>query len=165
MFALCHQIHEYMLSKAVPIPQPSPSPASEEPKNEEAETQVTLPNPEAETQITLQNPEALPAEEGILDQAGDRIVEEQQEVPVNVNPNPAGVEASKDIPSSSVSNNQLLQKPDGRVQNVKPETRVQKPDDRLFTLAAIGLAIAIMVLLLKKFIKSTEHGAVFMYGS
>jgi ubiquitin-conjugating enzyme E2 J1 len=141
-----------MLSKAMPIEEPSPSQASEEPKNEEAETQVTL-----------QNPEALSAGEGIPDQAGDRIVEDQ-EVPANVNPNPAGVEASNEIPSG-VSTNQLPRTSDTRVQNLKPEIKVQKPDDRLFTLAAIGLAIAIMVLLLKKFIKSTDHGAVFMDGS
>nr|AFK49554.1 unknown [Medicago truncatula] len=148
---LIDEIHEYMLSMAAVVPQPSPLQASEEPKNEEAETQVT------------QNPEAPPAGEGIPDQARDGIVEEQ-EVNVNANPNPAGVEASNETPSG-VSTNQLPRKSDTRVQNLKPETRVQKPDDRLFTLAAIGLAIAIMVLLLKKFIKSTEHGAVFMNGS
>ncbi|WJX96255.1 Ubiquitin-conjugating enzyme E2 32 [Trifolium repens] len=150
---LIDEIHEYMLSKAMPIEEPSPSQASEEPKNEEAETQVTLQNPEA----------PLPAGEGIPDQAGDRIVEEQ-EVPVNVNPNPAGVEAPNEIPSG-VSTNQLPRTSETRVQNLKPEIKVQKLDDRLFTLAAIGLAIAIMVLLLKKFIKSTDHGAVFMDGS
>lgn len=149
---LIDEIHEYMLSKAAVVPQPSPPQASEEPNNEEAEIQVTQ-----------QNPEAPPAGEGIPDQAGDRIVEEQ-EVNVNANPNPAGVEVSNEIPSG-VSTNQLPRKSDTRVQNLKQETRVQKPDDRLFTLAAIGLAIAIMVLLLKKFIKSTEHGAVFMNGS
>ncbi|XP_045831863.1 ubiquitin-conjugating enzyme E2 32 [Trifolium pratense] len=148
---LIDEIHEYMLSKPIPVEGPSPSQASEEPKKEEAETQVTL-----------ENTEALPAGEGIPDQAGDRIVEEQ--VPANVNPNPAGVEASNEIPSG-VSTNQLPRTSDTRVQNLKPGIRVQKPDDRLFTLAAIGLAIAIMVLLLKKFIKSTEHGAVFMDGS
>ncbi|CAL5198979.1 unnamed protein product [Lathyrus oleraceus] len=149
---LIDEIHDYMLSKANPVPQPSPSQASEEPKNEEAETQVTLPNPEA-----------LPAGEGIPDEAGDRIVEEQ-EVPVNANPNPVGVEATNEI-QPGVPSNQLPPKSETRVQNLKPETRVQKPDDRLFTVAAIGLAIAIMVLLLKKFIKSTEHGAVFMNES
>ncbi|KAF5762943.1 putative ubiquitin-conjugating enzyme E2, ubiquitin-conjugating enzyme/RWD [Helianthus annuus] len=40
---------------------------------------------------------------------------------------------------------------------------VQKPaDDRLFTWAAVGLTVAIMVLLLKKFMKASGHGAVFM---
>lgn len=46
------------------------------------------------------------------------------------------------------------------------QTRVQRPtDDRIFTLAAVGLVLAIMFLLLKKFIKSSSHGAVFMDGS
>nr|ACU18428.1 unknown [Glycine max] len=149
---LVDEIHEYMLSKSFPVPQLAPSQVSEEhSKTEEAE---------AEAQVNLHNPEALPAGVEIPDQAGDRVVEEQ-ELPVNVNSNPAGVEASMDN-SSSGSSNQLLQKSDARVQNLKPETRIQKSDDRLFTLAAIGLTIAIVVLLLKKFIKSTEYGAVFM---
>ncbi|KAK7387991.1 hypothetical protein VNO78_22790 [Psophocarpus tetragonolobus] len=134
-------IHEYMLGKSSPVPQLGPSQASEEhSKTEDAEAQ------------NLQNPEALPA--------GDRIVEEQ-ELPVNANPNPAEVQASTEIPSG-VSGNQLLQKSDARLLNLKPETRAQKSEDRLFTLAAIGLTIAIVVLLLKKFIKYTEYGAVFL---
>lgn len=150
---LIDEIHEYMLSKAPPVPQGSSPQASEEQSI----------NEEAEAEVNLQNSEASPAE-AISDQVGDRIVEEQElPMPVNTNPNPAGVEASTEIPSNPSSNQ--LQKSDARVQNLKPETRVQKPDDRLFTLAAIGLTIAIVVLLLKKFIKSTEHGALFMDGS
>lgn len=142
-----------MLSKAPPVPQISPSETSEE----------KLRNEEAEAQIDSQTP--TPEEELLPNQAvGDRIVEEQQ-LPATSNPNPLGVESSREIPSS-VPSNQVPQNSDTRVQNPKPETRVvQKPDDRLFTLAAIGLTIAILVLLLKKFIKSTEHGAVFMDGS
>ncbi|RDX74761.1 Ubiquitin-conjugating enzyme E2 32, partial [Mucuna pruriens] len=148
---LIDEIHEYMLSKAPPVPQLSPSQASEEPPiNKEAEAQVKPPNPESS-----------PAGEGIPDQEGGEIVEEPE---VLGNANPAGVEVSTEV-QSSVSRNELLQKSDTRVHNPKPETRVQKPDDRLFTLAAIGLTIAIVVLLLKKFIKSTEHGALFSDGS
>lgn len=139
-----------MLSKAPPVPQPSATEASEEnPRNEEAETQVNSPNPES-----------LPAGEGITDQEVDGIVEEQEVILAN----PAGVEVSREV-QPSVSRNEVLQKSDTRAQNPKPETRVQKPDDRLFTLAAIGLTIAIVVLLLKKFIKSTQHGALFSDGS
>ncbi|WVY94038.1 hypothetical protein V8G54_033126 [Vigna mungo] len=147
------QIHEYMLSKAPPVPQPSATEASDEhPRSEEAEALVDSPNPES-----------LPAGERIPDQEGDGIVEEQE---VLANANPAGVEVSSEI-QSNVSRNELPQRSDttARVHNPRPETRVQKPDDRLFTLAAIGLAIAIVVLLLKKFIKSTEHGALFSNGS
>ncbi|KAJ0075466.1 hypothetical protein Patl1_35214 [Pistacia atlantica] len=43
--------------------------------------------------------------------------------------------------------------------------RVQKTvDDRLFAWAAGGLTTAILALLLKKFMKYTGHGAVFMDG-
>lgn len=141
-----------MLSKAPPVPQLNPS------------TEEHSENVEDEAQINSQNAEALPAREELPDQAvGDRIVEEQ-ELPATTNPNPEGVEASREIPPS-VPSNQVVHNSDTRFQNPKPETRVQKPDDRLFTVAAIGLAIAIVVLLLKKFIKSTEHGAVFMDGS
>jgi ubiquitin-conjugating enzyme E2 J1 len=133
---LLSQIHEYMLSKAPPVPQLSHTETSEDhPRPEEAESQVSFPNPEA-----------LPEEEGI-DPA---------------NANPAETEASREN-QSSVSRNQL----DTRVQNLQPQTTVQKPkpDDRLFTWAAIGLTIAIVVLLLKKFTKSTEHGPLFFNGS
>ncbi|XP_027930656.1 ubiquitin-conjugating enzyme E2 32-like isoform X2 [Vigna unguiculata] len=146
---LIDEIHEYMLSKAPPVPQPSATEASEEhPRNEEAEALVDSPNPES-----------LPAGERIPDEEGDGIVEEQE---VLANANPAGVEVSREI-QSNVSRNEVPQRSDtsARVHNPRPETRVQKPDDRLFTVAAIGLAIAIVVLLLKKFIKSTEHGALF----
>lgn len=153
-FTFWSQIHEYMLSKAPPVPQLSPSSQDpeEHPRNEETEAQVSS-----------QNPEVIPAGEELPDQAEvDRIVEE--ELPANANPNPVGVEALRETPSS-VSNNQMLPNSDTRVQNPRPETRVQKADDRLLTLAAVGLAIAIVVLLLKKFIKSVEHGVIFMDGS
>lgn len=45
----------------------------------------------------------------------------------------------------------------------KPEKRAPKvADDRLFTWAVLGLTIAIVVLLLKKFLKANGHGAVFI---
>ncbi|XP_054793292.1 ubiquitin-conjugating enzyme E2 32-like isoform X2 [Prosopis cineraria] len=124
-------------------------PEEQHPDNGEDETRVSSPNPKT------------PASEGPQGRTEvDRIVEE----PANANPHPSGVEAPTEIPSS-VSSNQLPEDSDERVLNPRPETRGQKPDDRLFTLAAIGLTIAIVVLLLKKFIKSVEHGAVFMGGS
>ncbi|XP_028751728.1 ubiquitin-conjugating enzyme E2 32-like [Neltuma alba] len=149
---LTDEIHEYMLSKAPPVPQHSPSQDPEEQHHENGEdvSRVSSPNPET------------PAREGPQSRTEvDQIVEEE---PANANPHPIGVEASREIPSS-VSNNQLSQDSDKRVSNPRPEARAQNADDRLFTLAAIGLTIAIVVLLLKKFIKSVEHGAVFMDGS
>ncbi|CAL0334456.1 unnamed protein product [Lupinus luteus] len=147
---LIDEIHEYMLSKATSAPLDNPTQAPEEhPRNEEVEAQDNS-----------HNPEGSPAEE-VPDQAGDRIVEEQ-EVPANANP--SGVEIPREV-QSTASRNQVLQTSETRVQNPKPATRVQKPDDRLFTLAAVGLTVAIVVLLLRKFIKSTEYGAVFFNGS
>ncbi|RYR12763.1 hypothetical protein Ahy_B04g070134 isoform A [Arachis hypogaea] len=134
---LIDEIHEYMLSKAPPVPQHSSIQLLEEEHSRDEE---------AESQANSHNPEALPAEEGIPDQAGDRIVEEE----VVVDDNPQGVEPSTEI-QSSVSRNQSPHNSGLRVQNLKPETRIQqKLDDHIFTLIAIGLAIAIVALLLKK---------------
>jgi ubiquitin-conjugating enzyme E2 J1 len=137
---LIEEVHEFMLSKAPPVPQVGSSQAPEEqPTNREGEAQEDSQNAGEE----LQNPAV-----------SDRIVEEVHEDPVNADSSPAGVRASREIPSSG-SSDQLLQ---------KPELRVHKAD-RLFTWAAVGLTIAIVVLLLKKFMKSSGHGALFTDGS
>lgn len=144
---LIDEIHEYMLSKAPPVPQLSPSESSEEsPANKEIEVPASSQDVEGvATREALPNPEV-----------GDRIIEEVQEVPATVNPNTTGVRASREVLARAPSEQPLP----------RPETRVQKPaDDRLFTWAAVGLTIAILVLLLKKFMKSSGHGAVFMDGS
>ena len=146
------QIHEYMLSKAPPVPQPSPSENSDEHSQKE----------ESKAQASSQNPEVLPGVEEPPDQAGgDRIVEER-ELSANSNPNPSGVGTSREVSSNT---SRLPQKLDTIVQKPKQEIKVQKSEERLFTLAAIGLTIAIVILLLKKFVNSTEHGAVYMDGS
>uniref|UniRef100_A0A5B7ARQ3 Putative ubiquitin-conjugating enzyme E2 32-like n=1 Tax=Davidia involucrata TaxID=16924 RepID=A0A5B7ARQ3_DAVIN len=137
------EIHEYMLSKAPPVPQLSSSQAPEEnstnkegPQNAVAETAGEgLPNPAVV----------------------ERIVEELHEAPINANPSPEVTRLPRQVPAGDSSEQLLLQ---------KPEPRVHKPaDDRLFTWAAVGLTIAIIVLLLKKFMKASELGAVFMDGS
>lgn len=138
------QIHEYMLSKAPPVPQLST--CEERPGNREGEAQAS-----SIDAMVAGAGEGLPAP------VGDRIIEEvQEDVPASVNPNPVVAGTSREVPANA-SGVQL---------QPKPETRVQKPaDDRLFTWAAVGLTIAILVLLLKKFMKSNGHGAVFMDGS
>lgn len=150
MNLLLAQIHQYMLSKAPPVPQLSPTQDSEEHlTNKEGEAQGSL-QEEAAVAAPPSNPAA-----GENPAVGDRIIEEVVEAPVNVNPGSTGVTASTETPAGD-SSNRLLH---------RPETRVQKPaDDRLFTWAAVGLTIAIMVLLLKKFMKSSGHGTVFMDG-
>ncbi|XP_044500651.1 ubiquitin-conjugating enzyme E2 32-like [Mangifera indica] len=145
---LIDEIHEYMLSKAPPVPQLSPSECSEEhPGNRESEAQESSRDAKGvSSQERLQNPAV-----------GERITEEIQEVPANANPSPAGVRPAREV-SAGGSSDHLLPP--------RAETRVQKPaDDRLFTWAAVGLTIAILVLLLKKFMKASGHGAVFMDGS
>lgn len=138
------QIHEYMLSKAPPVPQLST--CEERPGNREGEAQASS----IDAMVSG-------AGEGLPAPVGDRIIEEvQEDVPASVNPNPVVAGTSREVPANA-SGVQL---------QPKPETRVQKPaDDRLFTWAAVGLTIAILVLLLRKFMKSNGHGAVFMDGS
>ncbi|XP_057485242.1 ubiquitin-conjugating enzyme E2 32 [Actinidia eriantha] len=144
---LIDEIHEYMLSRAPQVPQTNPSQVSEE----------NSANGQNEANPSPQDAGVVAAGEGLTNpNVGDRIVEEPHEVPVNVNPRPEGLSVSR-LVRAGPSTEQLLQ-------NLAP--RVQKPaDDRLFTLAAIGLTIAIVVLLLKKFMKASGHGAVFMDGS
>ena len=115
MFPHSHKFHAQ--SKAHPVPQHSPSQDPEEQHPEIAKD---------EAQVSSLNPE-IPASEEVQSQTqADQIVEEE---PENANPHPVGVEASREIPSS-VSNNQLPQDSDTRITNPRPETRVQKPDER-----------------------------------
>lgn len=117
------QIHEYMLSKAPPVPQLS---SSESSKEESA-------NREVEAHANSVDAEVVATGEGLPAPAGDRIIEEiQEEVPTNINPSTAAVGASRAVPANG-SRFQL---------QPKPESRVQKPaDDRLFTWAAVGLVV------------------------
>lgn len=141
------QIHEYILSKAPPVPQVSSSEGAEEHHTKsESEVQASLHNSGAiNSSEELQNPPE-----------GDIIVEEEQEVPANVHSSSAEVRAPREAPYNG-SSDQVQQKPEARVPKAA--------DDRLFTWAAVGLTIAIVVLLLKKFLKSTGHGALFTDGS
>ncbi|GLT99001.1 hypothetical protein SLE2022_164720 [Rubroshorea leprosula] len=142
---LIDEIHEYMLSKAPPVPQLRPSQGSEENHTNKAK--------EDEVQAEQHYSGAVVAGEELPNPEVDRIVEEVEEGPVIATPGPS---VARENPARQPSD-PLLQ---------KREMRVQKPaDDRLFTWAAIGLTIAIVVLLLKKFMKSSGFGAVFMDGS
>lgn len=143
------QIHEYMLSKTPPVPQLSPSQALEEHPT----------NSDGEAQANQQDSTTMVAGNGLPTQVvGDRAVEEEPLALANANPGTAeiGVRAAREVPAREPSN-QPLQRPELRIQ--------RSADDRLFTWAAVGLTIAILVLLFKKFMKSSGHGAVFMDGS
>ncbi|XP_022972307.1 ubiquitin-conjugating enzyme E2 32 [Cucurbita maxima] len=138
---LIDEIHEYLLSKVPPAPQlSSPDDSKEKPANKEADVEVTSEATEpAATGEEQQNPPV-----------SDRIVEEAIPEETSINAN-LQQEAAREAPSGRPA----LQ--------LRTETRVNKPaDDRLFTWAAVGLTLAIVVLLLKKFIKASAHGSVFM---
>ncbi|KAF5950826.1 hypothetical protein HYC85_012819 [Camellia sinensis] len=145
---LIDEIHEYMLSKAPLVPQLNPSQASEE-HSTDKEDEANQSSEDAAGAVT--------PGEGLTNPAvGDRIVEEPHEASLNGNPRPEGMGVARQVRAGPTSE-QLLQ---------RSGPRVQKPaDDRLFTWAAVGLTIAIVVLLLKKFMKASGHGAVFMDGS
>lgn len=146
---LIDEIHAYMLSKAPPVPQISSGEAVEE----------NFKNGEGEVQVSAQDAGTQVADGGTSSPTSvDRIVEDRHEAPLNANPIPEGMAVARQVIDGPLREQQaLLQRPD---------TRLQKPaDDRLFTLAAVGLTIALALLLLKKFLKASEYGAVFMDGS
>lgn len=125
-----------MLSKAQPVPQ---SNVNDEVLTDSKEIQPIPQDNVEEITETLH----LPAEE-------NGIVEELNETPSDSN----AAQTSQPAPVVPTASQRVLH---------KPEARVPKPaDERLFTLAAFGLSIAIVVLLLKKFLKANGHGAVFM---
>ncbi|KAL1539132.1 Ubiquitin-conjugating enzyme E2 32 [Salvia divinorum] len=133
--SLINEIHEYMLSKALPVPEKKVVQTGNEENELEGQQIANQEDTETETQ---------PAED-------DEIVQEANGVPSNAH---VAGEASNSVPANE---RQLLQ---------KLETKVPKQaDDRLLTWAALGLTIAIVVLLLKKFMKADGHGAVFLNQS
>lgn len=127
-----------MLSKALPVPQGTQD-AVVETGNEESEEHQT---PDQEIEGATETEPQLAAD--------DEIVQEANQTP----PNAHVAEASNAVPASE---QQLLQKPERRAP--------KQADDRLLTWAALGLTIAIVVLLLKKFMKADGHGAVFLNES
>ncbi|KAL3648578.1 Ubiquitin-conjugating enzyme E2 32 [Castilleja foliolosa] len=135
---LIDEIHECMLSKAQSVP------------DEASEIQTDNEEKHQSQNVVEENTEILPNPAG-----NDEIVEALIETPPNANV----VQASQSVPAMpSTVQQQQLQKP-------KPKVAAKPADDRLFTWAAFGLTIAIVVLLLKKFLKANGYGAVFMNES
>ncbi|KAL3626590.1 Ubiquitin-conjugating enzyme E2 32 [Castilleja foliolosa] len=134
---LIDEIHKHMLSKAQSVPQ------NDNPSEVQTDDEEKQPSPE---NVVEGNTETL-----LNPAVNDEINEALDETPPNANV----VQASQSVPTvPSTVQQQQLQKPEPRV--------VAKPaDDRLFTWAAFGLTIAIVVLLLKKFLKANGYGAVF----
>ncbi|CAA0382699.1 unnamed protein product [Arabidopsis thaliana] len=142
------EIHQYILSKATVVPKPLPLECSQVPSIvSEAHSQV-----EPQEAITVVEERSIATTDTIVD---DQIIEETAEA---VNTAASVVPAAAPLPAvevavkASVSGEQRMAR-----------RAAQKPvDDRLFTWAAVGLTIAIMVLLLKKFIKSNGYSTGFM---
>lgn len=135
---LINDIHAYMQSKAPPVPQGKP------------ESEAQNANEDSENQQSPQND----AVENIPHPAeGDEIVEE----PIQTLSNEHDPQTSRSAASVPTSEAQLLHKPEARV--------AKQADDRLLTWAALGLAIAIVALLLKKFLKANGYDAVFINES
>lgn len=107
---------------------------------------------EPQEAITVVEERSVVTTDTIVD---DQIIEETAEevhTAANVVPAAAVLSAVEVAAKASVSGDQTMAR-----------RAAQKPvDDRLFTWAAVGITIAIMVLLLKKFIRSSGYGAGFM---
>lgn len=137
-----------MLSKAPPVPKLILAKTAEETSTNEGD----------ESQVKTQHAIVHDAGEELPNTEVDkRMAEEQErhEAPLIANPVPEGTEVERLVAAGhSSEHQQLLQ---------RPETRLQRPaDDRLFTWAAVGLTFAIAFLLLKKFLKASQYGAVLM---
>ncbi|ONK67593.1 uncharacterized protein A4U43_C05F1700 [Asparagus officinalis] len=136
---LIDQIHEYMLSKAPPVPQltsasePSTNPTGEESQNNpdpnEAESPENNPNRELER----------------------RPEENVHELRVDAAAGPLRVSFSAGVRVSREGGEAGEQR-----QVVAGRAQQQPKSDRLFSVAAFGLAVAIVILLVKKYVKS--HG-------
>ncbi|KAG9143948.1 hypothetical protein Leryth_022972 [Lithospermum erythrorhizon] len=138
---LIDEIHEYMMSKAPPVPQASSPQYPEE----------HLTDKQGDAHEASQSAPAEASQEEVLTlPVTERVTEEPREVPLNANP----VQNLPHVPDVGSSTQQLFHN--------SQQGLPQQADDRLFTWAAVGLTIAIVVLLLKKFMKANGHGAVFM---
>ncbi|RWR76449.1 ubiquitin-conjugating enzyme E2 32 [Cinnamomum micranthum f. kanehirae] len=133
---LMDEIHQYMLSKAPPVPQLTPlHPSDDNSTSRDGGAQASPQNAIAVAAIE-EHPNLVPE---------PRIVENVGEVHMNANAGPLGVT--------------------GQVTDVGPseqQRRVQVRDsktieDRLFTSAAIGLTLAIVFLLVKKYMKANGY--------
>lgn len=130
------QIHQYMLSKAPPVPQLTPLHQSDDNSTSRDGGAQASPQNAVAVAAIEEHPNLVPE---------PRIVENVGEVHMNANTGPLGVT--------------------GQVTDVGPseqQRRVQVRDsktieDRLFTLAAIGLTLAIVFLLVKKYMKANGY--------
>ncbi|KAL1226362.1 Ubiquitin-conjugating enzyme E2 32 [Cardamine amara subsp. amara] len=146
---LIDEIHQYILSKATVVLKPLPLECNQTPSTQS----VAQSQAEPQEAITVVEEQSFATTNTIVD---DQIIEEAAEsvnTTATMNPSAGALTSVEVAAKASGSGEQMMAR----------RTAVQKPvDDRLFTWAAVGLTIAIVVLLLKKFIRSSGYGAGFM---
>ncbi|KAJ4886770.1 Ubiquitin-conjugating enzyme E2 32 [Raphanus sativus] len=142
------EIHHYILSKATVVSKPLPLECNQTASTESVAHSQTEPQ---EAITVVEEPSVVTADT-IPD---DRIIEEAAEA--------VNREAYASPTAGALATVEVAAKASGSGEQTMVRRAAQKPvDDRLFTLAAVGLTIAIMVLLLKKFIRSSGYGTGFM---
>lgn len=142
---LIDEIHQSMLAKAPPVP-----PLATITSSEAATPQLTAPpatdqnvNEEADNGNANNGPEAEPgrAQQNLIPEPDRDVIENVHEVRVNAAAGRLRVGFHAEVTVT------------------RGQTVAQKPrDDRLYTWAAIGLTVAIVVLLVKKVLKSSAFG-------
>ncbi|XP_010434860.1 PREDICTED: ubiquitin-conjugating enzyme E2 32 isoform X2 [Camelina sativa] len=143
---LIDEIHQYMLSKTPSAPNPNPQECNKTPLVYSDNQSQTKPQDSARV---ISESDTM-VEERVVDQIAE---EAAQTVFPEVN-------AAVEVAEGDSRGSGLVRQQERRASVVRT---AQRPgDDRLFTWAAVGLTIAIVVLLLKKFVRSSGYGAVFM---
>ncbi|XP_020103306.1 ubiquitin-conjugating enzyme E2 32 [Ananas comosus] len=144
---IIEEIHRYMLSKAPPVPAQLPSTTPEE--NSGTEDKESEDNSSSNATPVEDGPNPEVREEEVMEEVHEGHVE------AAVGQLRVGLSLSRQPEAEA----QVVERP-------KTSAKAQKPmDDRLLTWAAVALTVAIVVLLVKKFVKS--HGLIgyFMDGS
>ncbi|XP_023634404.1 ubiquitin-conjugating enzyme E2 32 isoform X2 [Capsella rubella] len=142
---LIDEIHQYMLTKIPSAPKPNPEECNKTPLADSDGQSLTKPQDAA---TVISEPDTV-AEESVADQIAEEAA--QTILP--------GGNAALEVTDGD-SRNGLVRRQEQHTSVVRTAQRVG--DDRLLTWAAVGLTIAIVVLLLKKFVRSSGHAAVFM---
>ncbi|RWV99367.1 hypothetical protein GW17_00037727 [Ensete ventricosum] len=145
---LTNQIHQYMLSKAPPVPQLPPTPTTEP-------TDIVV----NEEQVNAGS-DAITATEDLPTQEVEQgAMEDGHEVRGNAVTGPPRVGLSAGVSLSMTPAAEVGEQPQ------RPAARAQNSlDDRVLTWAAIWLVVAILLLLAKKFLKSNAYAG-YMSGS
>ncbi|XP_013616693.1 PREDICTED: ubiquitin-conjugating enzyme E2 32-like [Brassica oleracea var. oleracea] len=138
------EIHQYMLSKT-PSPKPNPEECN---KTSSADSDGQSQTKPQDTEAATAEPVTAVEENGV-----DQIAEEAGQTVV------PGANAGENVAAGDNRNGLVRQREQA---TVAVRAAQRRGDDRLFTWAAVGLTIAIVVLLLKKLVRSSGHGALFM---